>query len=98
MALEVKWSKRADKKFDKILEFLLLEWAENVTISFVRNVYDFINILSEYPEIGTLEHREKKIRGFTLVKQVNVFYRITEKEIIILDFFDNRKDPKKKRF
>ncbi len=26
MALEIKWSKRADKKFDKILEYLLTNW------------------------------------------------------------------------
>lgn len=28
MALEIKWSKRADKKFDKILEYLLTNWGE----------------------------------------------------------------------
>jgi plasmid stabilization system protein ParE len=31
MALEIQWSKRADKKFDKILEYLLVEWSERVT-------------------------------------------------------------------
>jgi plasmid stabilization system protein ParE len=31
MALEIQWSRRADKKFDKILEYLLVEWSERVT-------------------------------------------------------------------
>lgn len=66
MALEIQWSKRADRKFDKILEYLLLEWGEHVTRSFFKKVYGFLDILSEYPEIGTVENKEKGIRGFTI--------------------------------
>lgn len=98
MALEIKWSKKADDKFDDILNYLALEWGANTTSSFVKKVYDLIQILSEFPEIGTLENKKLGIRGFTITKQVNVFYRVTKKEIILLDFFDNRQDPKKKRF
>jgi len=98
MALDIYWSKRADKKFDKIVEYLLEEWGEKITRSFVRKVYDFLDILSEFPEIGTIENKEKGIRGFTIVKQVNIFYKISGNKIILLDFFDNRQDPAKKRF
>jgi len=61
-------------------------------------VYDTIDILAEFPEIGTIEYKEKGIRGFTIVKQINVFYKIIGNKIIILDFFDNRQTPEKKRF
>jgi plasmid stabilization system protein ParE len=98
MALGIKWSKRADKKFDDILDYLLTEWGDRATKSFVKRVYDFLDILSEYPEIGSIEIKEKGIRGFTIIKQVNVFYRIKGETIILLDFFDNRQNPKKKRF
>ena len=98
MALEIFWSKRADKKFDKILEYLSEEWGGKVSRSFVGEVYDFLDILSGFPEIGTIENKEKGIRGFTIVKQVNIFYKISGDKIILLDFFDNRQDPGKKRF
>lgn len=98
MALEIHWSKRADKKFDKILEYLLVEWGERITGTFVKKVYDFLDILSEFPEIGTIENKEKGIRGFTIVKQINIFYKVSGYTIIILDFLDNRQDPEKKRF
>ncbi|MBI5731282.1 MAG: type II toxin-antitoxin system RelE/ParE family toxin [Ignavibacteriales bacterium] len=98
MAIEIYWSKRADKKFDKILEYLLVEWGERITGMFVKKVYDFLDILSEFPEIGTIENKEKEIRGFTIVKQINIFYKVSGYKIIILDFFDNRQDPEKKRF
>ncbi len=96
MALEIKWSKRADKSFDKIIEYLEDNWSENVVKAFVQKLYDFLELLSEFPEIGAMQYPEKSIRGFTLTKQVNVFYKIKADTIIILDFFDNRQDPKKK--
>ena len=98
MALEIHWTTQADRKFDKIIEFLLKEWNQRVTESFVKIVYDTIDILAEFPEIGTIEYNEKGIRGFTIVKQINVFYKIIGNKIIILDFFDNRQTPEKKRF
>ena len=98
MALEIVWSSRADKKFDKILEYLVKEWGNKVTKLFVKKVYDFLDILSEFPEIGTLENKEKGIRGFVIIKQVSIFYIIRNNRIIILNFFDNRQSPAKKRF
>ena len=98
MALEVYWAKRADRKFDQIINFLIKEWGENVASAFVKKVYDFLDILSEFPEIGTIENTEKGIRGFTVVKQVDLFYRKKGNKIILLTFFDNRQNPKKKRF
>lgn len=45
-----------------------------------------------------MENKEKAIRGFTIVKQINIFYHIDGSQIIILDFFDNRQAPKRKRY
>jgi len=41
-------------------------------IEFVCTVFDFLDILAEFPEIGSLENKEKNIRGFTIIKQVNL--------------------------
>ncbi len=98
MALEIYWTRRADKKFDQIIDYLLKEWGEDVAKVFTRKVYDFLDILSEFPEIGTIENKERGIRGFTIIKQVNLFYRIPGDKVVLLNFFDNRQHPKKKRF
>jgi plasmid stabilization system protein ParE len=97
MALEILWTKRAEKKFDQILIYLLDEWGEKVTKAFVRKVYDFLDILSEFPEIGSVENISKNIRGFTIIKQVSIFYKVKDNQIIILLFFNNRQNPRKKR-
>ena len=98
MALTIYWSKKADEKFDQVIKYLVDEWGENVTRAFVRKVYDFLDILSEFPEIGTVENIERKIRGFVIVKQLTVFYKIQKEKIVLLDFFDNRQNPKRKKF
>lgn len=98
MALEIQWSKRADKKFDEIIEYTMQEWGERVTGSFVKKIYELLDILSEFPELGSIENEEKQIRGYAIIKQITIFYTIRMDKIILLDFFDNRQNPKKKKF
>ncbi len=97
MALKIQWPKKADKSFDEILEYLLLEWGENVTKSFTKKVFNFLDILSEFPELGIIENLEKGIRGFIIVKQIILFYKISEQKIILLDFFDVRQHQVKRK-
>ena len=97
MALKIVWSKRASLKFDQIISYLIDEWGEKSAKQFIGKVFDFLEILSEFPEIGSVENKEKNIRGFTIVKQVNLYYRIKNDKIILILFFDNRQNPKKKK-
>lgn len=98
MAVTLKWSKEADKKFDKIIEYLEKEWGENVVRAFVKKTYDFLYLLCEFPEIGSVECAERQIRGFVLTKQVTVFYKLKSDCIILLSFYDNRQNPKKRKY
>ena len=98
MALEIFWSKQADKKFDSILDYLKLEWGESSLKIFVKKVFDFLDTLKDCPEIGTVENKELNIRGFVIIKQVTVFYQIRDNKIILLNFYDNRQRPKKRRY
>ena len=96
MALEILWTTRADIKLDHLIMYLEEEWGESVVKAFMRKLYDFLEILSEFPEIGSIQYPEKKIRGFSITNQVSIFYKIEGDQIILLDLFDNRSDPKRK--
>jgi plasmid stabilization system protein ParE len=98
MALEIYWSKQADKKFDLIIEYLRLEWGESSIKIFVKKVYDFLDTIKELPEIGTIENNDLNIRGFVIFKQVTLFYQIRVNKIILINFYDNRQKPKKKKY
>lgn len=98
MAKKIVWTKRANNKFNKIIDFLEEEWGPNVTRNFVRKTYDILDLISDQPDLGTMENKERKIRGFLLTKHNRLFYRATDKEIILLNFFDTRSGPKRRRF
>lgn len=83
MALTIKWSKRADNKFDKIIEYLEKEWGEKVTRAFVKKTYEFFDLLIDFPEIGSIENADRQIRGFVLLKQVTIFYKLKGRVIVI---------------
>jgi hypothetical protein len=46
--------------------------------------------------MGTLEIKEKNLRGFQLTNQTRVFYRVKKNCIIILTLIDSRQNPKKR--
>lgn len=71
---------------------------KKVVRSFIKKVYIFLDIIVEFPTIGTLENSEKGIRGYSILKQISIFYKIEGHNIILLDFFDNRQDSHKKAF
>jgi len=98
MGVVVYWSGKAEKKLQSIVDYLETNWGLNSASKFVKSVSEFIDVLSDFPEIGTVEHAELNIRGFVVVKQVTIFYQIRKNKIVILNLYDNRQNPKKKRF
>lgn len=98
MARKIRSTKRADRRFEEIKEYLTTEFGENTTERFVKRVFSFYDIVTDFPKIGMLVNKEKGIYGFVLEKPVSVFYRVHNKEVIILNFFDNRSGPGKKKY
>ncbi len=96
MAVKIRWTKRAQKSFEKIFEYLHAEWNLTVAIKFVKKSNAFIETLKDHPRIGKQEKALKDLRSFVLSRQTTVFYRIKNKNtIIILKFFDTRQNPDK---
>ncbi|KAA5545727.1 type II toxin-antitoxin system RelE/ParE family toxin [Adhaeribacter rhizoryzae] len=91
MANKIVWTKRADKKFLNILKYLNEEWGQKVTKAFIRRTYNFLDLLIDFPEMDAVQNPSRNIRGFLLTKHTTVFYRIEGRNIILLNFFDNRK-------
>lgn len=96
MALKIFWTRRALNNFDIILDYLGGEFGESSSQAFAIRVHSFVDNLQQFPELGNLQNSEKQIRGFVIVKQVSIFYRVYEDHITILNLFDNRQHPSKK--
>ena len=55
MVLEIFWNKRAEKKFYKTIKYLKDEWGEKVADEYLMRVLEVIDLISKFPEIGTIE-------------------------------------------
>ena len=96
MALQVVVSKRAAKNLDKILAYIHSEFGENITIKITKKVFSCIELIAEFPDVGTVEVKENGIRGFLIKRQLKIFYRVKKNRLIIINLFDTRQHPKKK--
>ena len=92
--MEVFVTPRAEKNFDSIMEYIKKNWGDNSAKEFIQKADEFFKILKVQPLIGQVEIDD--IRGFQLSPQTRILYRIRGSKIIILSFFDVRKNPKKK--
>lgn len=94
--MQIHLTKRAVKKFNLIKEYIKKEWGDKVLSAFEQKTKDFLDLLKDFPKMGSVEVGEKQIRGILLTKHTKIFYRIKENRIIILTFFDLRQDPSNK--
>ncbi|MFN3758935.1 MAG: type II toxin-antitoxin system RelE/ParE family toxin [Algoriphagus aquaeductus] len=92
--MEVFVTPRAEKNFDSIVEYIKKNWGDNSAKEFIHKADAIFKILKAQPLIGKVEIDD--IRGFQLSPQTRILYRIRGNKIIILSFFDVRKNPKKK--
>ena len=98
MVREIIWTKRANHNFNRIITYLEEEWGEKVTVAFVKKTYLIIDMISKYPSIGTLENTEKNIHGFLITPHNRLFYRFSESQLFLLNFFDTRQGSTSNKF
>ena len=91
--MEILITGRAEKKYKLIKEYIRSQWGDNLVSVFEQKTKDFLDLLKNFPKMGSVEVKEKQIRGILLTKYTKIFYRIKGNRIIILTFFDVRQDP-----
>ena len=95
MILRVSWTKRSVNQFVQIQDYLESEFGLNIRNAFTKKFFVILENLQTFPELGTLEVRDKKIRGILITKHNKLFYRYNSTQLIILAFFDTRQDSSK---
>ena len=95
--MKISFTKRTEKNYSLIKENIRAEWGNKLEEAFEQKTKDFLDLLKNFPQIGSIEVRDKQIRGILLTKHTKIFYRIKSDKIIVLTFFDVRQDPGKKQ-
>lgn len=89
-------SKKANSDYHKIIEYLEKNWGNKSVEKFEATLNDFLDLLEQFPEIGSIEFSAKNIRGFQLNKQIRIFYTVRTEYILLVSLFDVRQNPKKR--
>ena len=98
MALSIVTKKRFENKVKKLLEYLLLNWYDKVADDFILILNRKMELLSEHPYIGSEVISHAGIRTYLVSKHNRIYYRIRGNQIIFINIFDTRRNPKKNPF
>lgn len=93
MNREVDISKTAEKKLDKLFDYLIEEWSINVKNEFVGKLNDCIKVIRQQPEAFPESDIEKGLRRCVVTKQTTLYYRFNSKRIFLVTIFDTRQKP-----
>ena len=95
MSRKVVISKTAEKKLEKLFEYLIKEWSVKVKKDFVEKLDSSIEIIKNQPEIFPESKKGKSLRKCVITKQTTLYYRYNSKQINIVTLFDTKQNPNK---
>jgi plasmid stabilization system protein ParE len=96
MTFEVLFTKRAERDFENISNYIQSKFGDLSEIRFKNLVIEFATTLQFFPEIGSLEIGDKNIRASVVHSRLKIFYRIKGNRVMILRLFDTRQHPDKR--
>jgi plasmid stabilization system protein ParE len=94
--MKINWMPRAVQSFFQIGDFLEENYGEKQTDEFIEQVGKTIERIEKQPNMYKATKKATVRKGF-VNKYVSLFYKVKKlkKEIDLLEFWDNRQDPKK---
>lgn len=96
--MKIQWLKEAEDELASIVNYVFQNQGQNVAVQVYDNIISQIDLLAEFPELGTSE-TNYKFKGKPLrvlhSKHTRVFYTIQETSIDIILLWSNRMDERK---
>ncbi|MEA3443220.1 MAG: type II toxin-antitoxin system RelE/ParE family toxin [Bacteroidota bacterium] len=87
-------SKRAEKRLENIVEYLLEEWNDKVKSDFIGKFNRMISFLSANPYMFPYFIDEKEIRKCLITKHNAMYYQVNNNVVKIITIHDTRQNPK----
>ena len=98
MIEHINWSKRAERSYGQIFDYIADEFGKTRAQKYAAKVYTETNKLHANPRLGQeeplLEGARYEFRRLVIEDLTKVIYRITDDSIEIADVWDTRQDPK----
>jgi plasmid stabilization system protein ParE len=90
MGLKVVWSRRAEKNYTQILDYIVNRFGEASGRKYFERVQNLVSLLRQHPELGTHQMSEKGIYAIVLFRRTTIFYVFSDTELRIINVVDNR--------
>lgn len=88
---EVRWSVRAQRRFDEIASWYSLNVGEKAAMNFASDVYDVVKTLAHSPGIGISDTRRSSAKTnyftFLIYPKYRVVYRYTKTRLYIVTLY-----------
>ncbi len=95
MALKIVLKKRFLYKVTKTLSYLEQEWSHDVATVFLQKLDRRIEQLTKQPYIGSPSSKIKDVRGILITRHNRMYYKVKDKQVVILNMYDTRMKPSK---
>jgi plasmid stabilization system protein ParE len=97
MAYVIEWTLHAQEELNATFDYLENNWTSREIKNFSKLLENRLLIIRNFPFIYPTNKQKKSVRRCVISKQSSIYYQINTdtKRIIILSFFDNRKNQSK---
>ncbi|MBK0379587.1 type II toxin-antitoxin system RelE/ParE family toxin [Mucilaginibacter segetis] len=92
MSRSIFWTEEAQETFDHIVLLIDDKWGMKQAGIFINRVQTTLKLIAVQPYMYQAS-LIAEIRRAVISKQTSLFYKVNEKSIIVLYFWDNRQDP-----
>lgn len=98
MNLPLVWSPEAREEYADILKFLDVEYGTDSALKMLDKVEGVVERIRAYPRAFPSSILRPDIRKAVITPQTSLLYRITDTQIQLLHFWDNRQNPQRMEF
>lgn len=96
MSRILRWTPESKKTFNQNLEYLSVEWDNQVINNFLERVEEVLEQIRSNPKLYQLYRPKDKIYKCVVHKRIVLYYRIVDsKHVDLLTFWSTYQDPDK---
>ncbi|WP_454801192.1 type II toxin-antitoxin system RelE/ParE family toxin [Mucilaginibacter phyllosphaerae] len=93
MTLKIVYTDHSRETLNYTYNYIFNEFGFKAANKFFDKADKTINLLAEFPYMFKESEIDPDVRMGFITKQCSLFYRVTNTEVQILFFWDNRQDP-----
>lgn len=93
MIWEIRFTPEAEDSYESIAAQLNERWGEKFVLKFEARLEKALTQLSESPFLYPIVYEAMEIRRYILHKNCSLLYKVAEKQVVVVCFWDNRQEP-----